>query len=258
MVRRGCVAYDVAVLQAMLHGKLGRPSDGVESSDSGAAAWDRLTAREDPLTSAIFERLAYLEPSHAWALLRAACTAPAGDEPLAADAPAAEASYRFWPRLSPGDASCNVHHVEPDVLSEWGPHLLAVEAKHNGNQDATQWVNEIRAVRADTRFARRPLVFIAAGGADPAMFGRLVTDAREKLGADCVGFLLLRWSVLRQAAVGLRAKLTAGGVAVVDDMIAALDAWGYRRRIAFDSLPDAARRLAIATAPAALKDWRIR
>lgn len=244
------------MLKAMLRSKLGRPSDD-ETGTADASAWDRLTSREDPLTAAIFTRFAYLVPSDAWALLRGACVPAPGDDQLPVAAPAAAPDYRFWPRLSPGEGSFNIRHVEPDVLIDWGPHLLIVEAKHNGNQDATQWANEIRAVRTDARFAERPLVFIAAGGADMAGFGPIVAAVRNKLGTDRVGFLLLRWGDLREAAVALRPNLTTTGTAVVDDMIAALDAWGYRRRVGFDSLPAAAQRLTIATTPAALKDWRI-
>ena len=246
------------MLQAMLRGKLGRPSDEDESGTTDSSAWDRLTAREDPLTSIVFARLAYLEPGDAWALLQTACAPAAGDDPLPTAAPAGRPDFRFWPRLSPGEGSFHMKHVEPDVLIDWGPLLFVVEAKHSGNQDATQWMNEIRAVRADARYAERPLIFIAAGGADAGSFGALVAASREKLSGNGVGFLLLRWGGLREAAVARRPSLTAAGVAVVDDLISALDAWGYRRRVGFDSLPTAAQPLAIATTPAALKDWRSR
>jgi hypothetical protein len=242
----------------MLHGKLGRPSDEDETGTADTSAWDRLTSREDPLTAAIFERLAYLGPGEAWALLRSACIPPPGDDHLPAAPPPVAPDYRFWPRLSPGEGSFNMRHVEPDVLIQWGQYLLVVEAKHKGDQEATQWVNEIRAVRTDARFAERPLTFIAAGGADVAAFGPLVAYARAKLGSNRVDFLLLRWESLREAVVALRRTSTPAGAAVLDDMIATLDAWGYRHQLGFDSLPEATRRLKLATTPAALKNWSIR
>ena len=245
------------MLKAMLRGKLGRPSDNDENGDAHTSAWIGLTAREDPLTSTVFERFAYLEPGDAWTLLRAACAEPAlGDEiPIAA--PVGAPIWWFWPRLSPGEAGSDARHVEPDLLIVWGPLVLVVEAKHAGAQCAAQWVRELRAVQGDARFAQKRAILVAAGGTDAARFARLTADVRKQLGVDRAGFLLLRWTALREAATSLRPHLSPGAVAVVDDMIAALDAWGYRRRVGFDSLPEAARNLAIATTPAALKDWRI-
>jgi hypothetical protein len=245
------------MLQAMLHGKLGRPSDEDEAGTADSSAWDRLTSREDPLTAAIFERFAYLEPSDAWALLRSACIPPPGDDHLPAAPPPVAPDYRFWPRLASGEGSFDMRHVEPDVLIDWGPYLFVVEAKHNGNQNATQWAKEIRAVRTDAGFAERPLIFIAAGGTDLGAFGPLVAAARGELGGNRVDFFLLRWESLREAAVALRPTSTAAGTAVLDHVIAALDAWGYRRRVGFDSLPEAAQRLTLTTTPAALKNWSI-
>lgn len=242
------------MLKAMIHRKLGRPDD---DSSASVAAWDSLTTREDPLTSAIFERFAYLLPADAWALLRAACL-ESGQAEMQEAVPAGRPAWWFWPRLSPGAEGFNSKHVEPDVLVDWGDLLLVIEAKHAGAQYGAQWIEQIRAVRSDPRFARQRLLFIAAGGADAGTFATIVTAVAKELGGDKIGFLLLRWTTLRHVADLLRPRLSHGSAAVVDDMILALNAWGYERRIGFDSLPNAAAALHITTSPAELNDWRIR
>lgn len=242
------------MLKAMLHGKLGRPDDNGEVDDS---AWDYLTAREDPLTSAVFTRLSYLDSIDAWALLRAACVE--SDQTKIPDkAPSGHPVWWFWPRLSPGLGGFNVECVEPDVLIEWGELLVVVEAKHRGMQSCTQLVEELRAVRADTRFGSKRLLLVAAGGADATSFAKIAASATQELGEDSVGFLMLRWAALRDAAEALCPRLSPSGAAVIGDIIGALDAWGYERRIGFDSLPTAAVTLRISTSPIDLKEWRLR
>lgn len=119
-------------------------------------------------------------------------------------------------------------------------------------------MEQIRAVQADARFTDKRLLLVAAGGADAGAFARSAAAAAKELDDDRVGFLLFRWAKLRDAAAALRPRLTSGGAAVVEDMISALDAWGYEKRIGFDSLPSAAVALQITTSPADLKHWRVR
>jgi hypothetical protein len=244
------------MLKAMLHHKLGRPEDDDDATGS-ASAWDGLTTREDPLTSAIFERFAYLQPTDAWSLLRAACV-ESGQAAMPEAAPAGQPVWWFWPRLSTDLGGGNTARVEPDVVVEWGDLLIVVEAKHAGTQCATQWTRQIRAVWSDPRFARKQLLFVAAGGADAGTFATISASVANELGDINVRFLLLRWAMLRHAAAALRSRLAHGSAAVLEDMIAALDAWGYQPRVGFDSLPSAAVALHITTSPADLKDWRIR
>ncbi len=245
------------MLKAMLHGKLGRPdAGGDDESTTTGSAWDALTGREDPLTAAVFERIAYLDPADAWTLLRTACRGP-GLARLAETPLPEKPVFWFWPKLSPGEGGFNARHVEPDVLIGWGDLLLVVEAKHGCAQEDGQWVEEIRATQGDARFAGKHTILIAAGGADPVTFAGLATAAAGKL-EDCAGFVLLRWEALREAAESLRSRLASSNPAILDDMIAALEAWGYRRRIGFDSLPAAARHFSISKGPADLADWRIR
>lgn len=250
------------MLKAMLHHKLGRPEDDPETPSSSSAspspsAWDSLTTREDPLTSAVFERFAYLEPLDAWALLRAACL-ESGQAEMPDSPPPGRPVWWFWPRLSPGPEGFNSRHVEPDVLVDWGELLLIIEAKQAGAQHASQWIEQIRAVRSDPRFAGKRLLFIAAGGADSGTFATIATAVARELDGDKIGFVLLRWATLRQVAEALCPRLPPTSAAVVGDILLALGAWGYERRIGFDSFAVVASKLHITTTLASLNDWRIR
>jgi hypothetical protein len=69
------------VLKAYLKRKIRLPAAPADDSDDGddVGEADDLSGREDALTSAVFERLSYLEPSRAWALLRASTKPILGD-----------------------------------------------------------------------------------------------------------------------------------------------------------------------------------
>lgn len=245
------------MLKAMLHGKLGRPGAN-DDDEPGTSAWEALTSREDPLTAAVFSRLAYLEPSDAWALLRAACARSAPDEPRLAEAPpSGRPVFSFWPNLRPAKGSFNVDRVQPDVLIEWGDIILVVEVKHLGAQAHGQWVEEVRAVRADPRFSLLRPILLAVGGAELDTFAALASSARSALGSG-VDLLLLRWDALHEAADAARGAASATASLIAGDIVAALEAWGHRRRIGFDSLPEAARRIAVPLGRTDLSGWRIK
>ena len=176
----------------MLHRKLGRTAAGDDELGSGVSAWDQLTTYEDPLTSVVFERLSYLPPGDAWCLLRAASDGPDAER-MPPAAPPAAPEWRFWPRLAPGKRGHHVRHVEPDLLVDWGDVVVVVEAKHRCAQSADQWVEEVHAVQADPRFERKFIILIAPGGAEQAVFGDLVREARQSFERDRVVFLPLTW-----------------------------------------------------------------
>jgi hypothetical protein len=254
------------MLKALLRRKLGRaarpdekddardPKDGesepkdVEPTES---AWDALTSREDPLTSAVFERIAYLEPHEAWVLIR-----DSAEEDLHAGVPTGSPTWRFWPHLAPGVDGLNARHVEPDVLVEWGSIVLLIEAKHGGDQIAAQWREQVLAVQADEKLVGKQVIFIAAGGVDRVQFTDIAAEARRTLGDKAPPFWLLRWATLRQRAEARSRLATPGAAAILRDIVAALEAWGHRRRFGFDSLPGATRPFHITTTPADLKEWK--
>lgn len=89
------------MLKAWLHRKLRRPVGDADLTEPEGSAEERIFAREDPLTSAVFERLAYLEPAEAWALLREAHDEH-DREQIPVVAPSETPEWSFWPGLSPG------------------------------------------------------------------------------------------------------------------------------------------------------------
>lgn len=245
------------MLKALLHRKLGRGGNGSDDDETEHLTRDWITNREDLLTASIFERFAYLEPTEAWGLLRAASVGTRG-ELLPDAAPSGKPEWWFWPRLSPGEGGEHERSVEPDVVVRWNDFVLIIEAKHYGEQYAAQWVRQIHAVRADPRFAVDHMALIAAGGALHDTFATRVAEAQALLGTGGLPLLLLRWEELHHVVEARQRHLTGpGAIAILDDIIASLQAWGYQRRVRFDSLPAVARPLSISTTPTDLGKWRV-
>ncbi|AUX32023.1 MULTISPECIES: hypothetical protein [Sorangium] len=251
------------MLKALLHGKLVRVAvrvddeageDAQEDGDAQGVASDGLTELEDPLTSAVFERFEYLPAELAWNLLRGA-SRPLGDgATMPAAVPGGVPSWSFWPALRPGDGGRNKLRVEPDVLVSWGDTLLVIEAKHRGLQDPSQWVEQIRAARAAPAHAAKQLWLIAVGGIVTQEGDGCLAHVRRELAGDRCGLLTIRWEDLREALYAVEAVTPS---VVLRDMAAALEAWGYRRKVRFSSLPAVAGRLRAEEAMAVLRAGRV-
>ncbi|WP_437986670.1 hypothetical protein [Sorangium sp. So ce117] len=256
------------MLKALLHGKLGRVAVGVDEESDGdtleegntqETAADGLTELEDPLTSMVFERLEYLPAELAWAILRGA-SKPLGDgPPMPAIPPVGVPSWSFWPSLRPGDGGRNKVRVEPDVLVSWGDTLLLIEAKHRGFQDPAQWVEQIRAARATPVHSSKQLWLIAVGGLVMQEGHAYLARVRREVASDVAGVLTIRWEDLREVLYPIEASVRASPqAALLRDMAAALEAWGYRRKTWFSSLPTATKRLGSEGSVCMIQRWRIR
>ncbi|XXT23802.1 hypothetical protein WME94_19890 [Sorangium sp. So ce429] len=229
-----------------------------EGSTHGTAA-DGLTELEDPLTSMVFERLEYLPAELAWAILRDASKPLGDDPPMPAVPPVGVPSWSFWPRLRPGDGGRNKVRVEPDVLVSWGDTLLLIEAKHRGFQDPAQWVEQIRAARATPPHSEKQLWLIAVGGLVMQEGHGYLARVRREVASDVAGVLTIRWEDLREVLYTIEASTRASPQsAVLRDMAAALEAWGYRRKTWFSSLPTVTERLRSDDSVSVLLAWRIR
>jgi hypothetical protein len=248
------------MLKALLHRKLGRAAaEQEEGVQAAGGPWEGITRLEDPLTSAVFERIAYLEPRSAWELLRGACAPADGDAPLPEAAPEATPLWSFWPMLRVGEQGGNTRYVQPDVLLSWGDVVLVIEAKHCTVQVAAQWIEEIRAVRSDASFAGKRVWLVAVGGMAPGGAAGHAADVRRVLGDRAPALLVLRWEDLGETVRSARQRaLSAGEAAILGDIAAALEEWGYRRRVSFVSLPELAHRFPVETSPSALRAWRVR
>ncbi|WP_437626713.1 hypothetical protein [Sorangium sp. So ce1151] len=250
------------MLKALLHGKFGRVAVGVDEEADGETqetAPDGLTELEDPLTSAVFERLEYLPAELAWHILRDA-SRPLGDGPMLPAVPPVELpSWSFWPGLRPGDGGRNKLRVEPDVLVSWGDTLLLIEAKHRCRQDPAQWVEQLRAARAATEHAGKHLWLIAVGGLVMQELHGSLARVRREVGCEISGLLTIRWEELREVLYTVEASTRPSPQsAVLRDMAAALEAWGYRRKTWFSSLPTVTERLRTDHSASMIQDWRVR
>jgi len=250
------------MLKALLHRKLGRVAFGVADGGDGdieGTTPEGLTGLEDPLTSTVFERLAYLPPDLAWEILRGA-SKPLGEGPaMPAAPPEGTPSWSFWPGLRPGAQAFNKVRVEPDVLVSWGDTRLLIEAKHRCFQDPGQWIEQIRAVRAAHAHAGKQTWFIAVGGIVMEQIHDQLARVHRELANDVPGLLTIRWEGLREVLYSLDGPtLPSGQSAVVRDMAAALEAWGYRRKTWFSSLPALAVQRGTGDALSALQHWSVR
>lgn len=233
------------MLKAYLKRKDHRQMTRADESDQPSEPVD-VTELEDLLTSAVFERLAYLDAGDAWLLLGAGSVLLG--PPLQVAPPSQSPSWRFWPRLPVGALGQNARYVEPDVVVEWGPVLLTIEAKHAGDQVGAQWVEQIRAVLE--AYPGKQIVFIAVGGLDPRDADRVLAHVQEALGPEAPSILALSWGELARS-VDARARQggASGPAACYADIAAALHAWGYRPTTWFATLPSAAKGLAISSSP---------
>ncbi|SRR6266511_4119147 len=250
------------MIKALLHRKIrwivaaenGDDREHVDGQSPSAA----ITALEDPLTSGVFERIAYLTPAMAWALLRAACVDRAR-MCLAEEAmPTGEPKWSFWPSLNAAEAGANKLRVEPDVLVEWGNLVLVIEAKHAARQVGAQWIEQVGAIRTTDRFRDKDIVLMAAGGADFETFSACANEMDGAFANTVPELWWMRWEALRAEVDRLQQLENVsdpGTRAILHDIAAVLDAWGYRPRLWFDTLPAAASWWRITTAQKVLAQW---
>jgi hypothetical protein len=252
--------YYALVLKALLHRKLPR---GIVESDDGADAENiaqiEPTRREDPLTATIFERFAYLPASLTWAILFRA-TKPITDGPaLPPEAPSGPPVWSFWPSIRPGADGRNAIRVEPDVLVSWPKTLLIVEAKHYGAQWAGQWIEQIRAVRAMPEHAEKAIWIIAVGGIVAHEHEVQAEQVRQELANASPGLLAIRWEALHDVIDEVRySDCPPEQAAVLNDIAAGLDTWGYRKKTWFSSLRSTEPLVRANESMNVLQTWRVR
>jgi len=233
------------------------------AEDAGPIDLDLLSGREDPLTAVVFGRLRYLPAEVAWSLLSASCDPLGASERLPGAPPPGDPAWKLWASVPPAKGSKNSLRVEPDVLVTWDDTVLIVEAKHHGDQGSEQWLDQIRAVRAHGEWNRPTLRFVAVGGRREDLDTARVEKVRDVLGEDAPPLYRTSWRRLGKA-VGV--KLDAGNQpahvrAVLADIAAGLDLWGYRPRTRMETLPEAIRPHVgrdFERVAATLRAWRLR
>lgn len=246
------------MLRAHLEHKLGkviaRALTEADTVGQVEISWrSKLHGDEDTLTSSVFERLSYLDPQIAWDVLRCACGASGTDR--FPGFPGGEQEWRFWPSLSPAEKDRNERFVEPDILLLVPGYAVILESKHRSAQYSDQWVSQVRAARL--AHPTRQVLHIAVGGSSQLQHQEGTKLAQETLAhhSEAQGaFYYLSW---RQLGAELSAltqpdRTHAGQRRLVQAVLQALAAWGYRRRLWLHSLPVLSTKLS----SSALATWK--
>ncbi|QLE84042.1 hypothetical protein FLM48_02445 [Shewanella sp. Scap07] len=146
------------MLKAILHGKAGR----IEHNEDESVSWSSLfQAREDLLTSTIFERFAYLSEAVQACLLKHWFKTYQGIIP---DVFGEFKSINYWPRyIHEHDEGEN--QVEPDLIIHFDQCNILVEVKPpaGGDQYYEQWHKEIESFLQSESGKEKPLYFLAIG-----------------------------------------------------------------------------------------------
>jgi hypothetical protein len=233
------------MLKAHLRGKFDRLVARVLPERKGEdplGEWEKaLWNDEDSLTSSVFERVSYLDPSAAWHLLEGAVDRLSGD--VLPRFPS-DSGWSFWPSWSPGDEDRHAVRIEPDVVLEAQEAVVVFECKLRGGHYAEQWVSQIRAARK--RFPGREVAFVAVGVSDVPSADAIAQAVCAEIvarGEKAPSLFALRWSrlrtVLERDALG-RAP-GAGERALLSDLAGALEDRGVHLRRWLVSLPRGGR-----------------
>lgn len=146
------------MLKAILHGKAGR----IEHNKDESVSWSSLfKAREDLLTSTVFERFSYLSDSvqnhliqHWFSESRGIALAKLGEFE----------SISYWPRFE-HQHERGTNQVEPDLIIHFTHCNILVEVKppEGGDQNFGQWHKEIDSFLQADIDPDKPFYFLAIG-----------------------------------------------------------------------------------------------
>lgn len=231
------------MLRAHLEHKLGRAlaralADAGNAERVDGSLRTTLHGDEDALTSSVFERLSYLDPPTAWAVLRNACLASGQDSfpPF----PAGETQWHFWPSLTPASGDKNESYVEPDILLVMPGYAVILESKHRASQYFGQWVSQVRAVRASHPTFQ--VLHVSVGGCSMAHHQEESRRAQLSLAGykeHPASFFYLSWHRLGTELLSVLQlpKTHAGYRRLVQTILVVLEAWGYGLGLWLQSLP---------------------
>jgi hypothetical protein len=214
------------MLTAFSHGKVRRVAEDIPA---GASLRRALTASEDMLTAAVFERLAYLSDTTLWLTLQGVFRLPhhpAADEVRLL-------SIEFWPLL-PKCSEKLGKAVEPDVIlrfafPEGRTIALVVECKLGAIQSAQQWAEEWIAFQMEDSEEPASETYLLALGGFPARptVPEFTAEALKKHGVAITAFAA-DWSDILRVSDGALAQAPSE-TRVFADIADALSLFGYRR-----------------------------
>ncbi|MCK8047167.1 hypothetical protein MSG37_19965 [Shewanella sp. 1CM18E] len=146
------------MLKAILHGKAGR----IDHNEGESVSWSSLfKAREDLLTSTIFERFAYLSACLQNYLLNQCFANSHGATPVSFGE---FEGITYWPRFT-HEHGAGSNQVEPDLIIHFDQCNIIVEVKPpaGGDQYFGQWKKEIESFLQVEENRGKPLYFLAVG-----------------------------------------------------------------------------------------------
>lgn len=146
------------MLKAILHGKAGR----IEHNQDDSVSWSSLfKAREDLLTSTVFERFAYLSEHVQQNLLQNWFKSHHGIIPASFGE---FEDITYWPRFN-HEHEAGSNQVEPDLILHFDQCNIIVEVKPpaGGDQYFGQWQKEVESFLQSDRDHEKPLYFLAIG-----------------------------------------------------------------------------------------------
>ncbi|WP_372377925.1 hypothetical protein ACBZ91_00475 [Vibrio natriegens] len=210
------------MLKAILHGKAGR----IEHDGQSSVRWASLfKAREDLLTSTVFERFAYLSEPSQFQLLEFCFN----DKVVAlAELFGAFLTIDYWPRYT-FEEKGHARQVEPDLIIRFEKANLIVEVKPpaGGDQYFTQLRREVGSFLQSEEGESLPLYFLAIGRVDDVSAlkweSKLVNEFDNLI---CVG--AIEWQPIADCLVEKLSdsRLSKTDKRIVSDMLKALALYG--------------------------------
>lgn len=190
------------MLKAILHGKAGR----IEHNQNESVSWSSLfKAREDLLTSTIFERFAYLTDEVQQNMLLHWFKNGYG-EALTGFGELSDITY--WPRFI-HEHDNGTNQVEPDLILHFEHCNLIVEVKPpaGGDQYFEQWQKEIESFIQSEQGQEKPLYFLAIGRISNTKTEQWANTLLKKDNSNLLkGIASLEWAVVTEHIVELSTK----------------------------------------------------
>lgn len=218
------------MLKAIKHGKAGR----IEQEDGESVSWSSLfKAREDLLTSTVFERFAYLSDEVQAYLIQQWFISCNGKAPTEIGE---LIKVSYWPRfIYEHDGGTN--QVEPDLILHFEACNILVEVKPpaGGDQYRYQWKKEIESfIQYSQEDAEEiPLYFLAIGRIEQVnahAWANALLKNNEKLN----GVGALKWQVVTELFIDLingdadHIPLSKQDKRIIDDILEGLSLYGLQ------------------------------
>lgn len=215
------------MLKAILHGKAGR----IEHNKDESVSWSHLfKAREDLLTSTIFERFAYLSDEVQHTLLQHWFKQHHGTIPASFGE---FIDITYWQRFA-HEHDKGSNQVEPDLILHFELCNIIVEVKPpaGGNQYFWQWFKEIESFLQAEEDSHKPLYFLAIGRigqVDAELWASRLLPKQKQL----KGVAALKWDSVTAQLVVLMSEqaecaLSKQDSRIIQDMLDGLSLYGQQ------------------------------